>query len=122
MSIHYATLPLRTFDLRQVCYEGALERCSLVVGRLRPDIVKVVEQPPKRTGQAPAALLFSVDTISQNNESGTFATEYLRRFGIGIHLPAACNFSRKTLSHRSGATPRLRTSQPWPCTFQSTPS
>jgi hypothetical protein len=33
MSIHSATLPLRTFDLRQVCYEGALDRCSLVVGR-----------------------------------------------------------------------------------------
>ena len=49
MSIHSATLPLRTFDLRQVCYEGALERCSLVVGRLRPDIVKVAEQPPSVT-------------------------------------------------------------------------
>jgi hypothetical protein len=49
MSIHSATLPLRTFDLRQVCYEGALERCSLGVGRLRPDIVKVAEQPPSVT-------------------------------------------------------------------------
>src|ERR1700730_13788142 len=48
MSIHSA-LPLRTFDLREVCYEGALERCCLVVGRLRPDIVKVAEQPPSVT-------------------------------------------------------------------------
>jgi hypothetical protein len=49
MRIHSATLPLRTFDLREVCYEGALERCCLVVGRLRPDIVKVAEQPPSVT-------------------------------------------------------------------------
>jgi hypothetical protein len=49
MSIHSATLPLRTVDLRQVCYQGALERCCLVVGRLRPDIVKVAEQPPAVT-------------------------------------------------------------------------
>jgi hypothetical protein len=49
MRIHSATMPLRTFDLREVCYEGALERCCLVVGRLRPDIVKVAEQPPSVT-------------------------------------------------------------------------
>ena len=48
MSIHSA-LPLRTFDLHQVCYEGALERCCLVVGRLRPDILEVAEQPPAIT-------------------------------------------------------------------------
>jgi hypothetical protein len=49
MIIHSA-MPLRTFDLRgEVCYEGALERCCLVVGRLRPDIVKVAEQPPSVT-------------------------------------------------------------------------
>jgi hypothetical protein len=48
MTIHSA-MPLRTFDLREVCYEGALERCCLVVGRLRTDIVKVAEQPPSVT-------------------------------------------------------------------------
>ena len=49
MIIHSA-MPLRTFDLRgEVCYEGALERCCLVVGRLRPDIVKVAEHPPAVT-------------------------------------------------------------------------
>ncbi|ABE62882.1 conserved hypothetical protein [Nitrobacter hamburgensis X14] len=49
MIIHSA-MPLRTFDLRgEVCYEGALERCCLVVGRLRPDIVKVTEHPPAVT-------------------------------------------------------------------------
>jgi hypothetical protein len=49
MIIHSA-MPLRTFDLRgEVCYEGALERCCLVVGSLRPDIVKVAEQPPSVT-------------------------------------------------------------------------
>jgi hypothetical protein len=42
-------MPLRTFDLREVCYEYALERCCLVVGRLRPDIVEVAEQPPSVT-------------------------------------------------------------------------
>ena len=49
MSIHSATLPLRTLDLRQVCYEGALERCCSVVSRLRPDILEVAEQPPAIT-------------------------------------------------------------------------
>ena len=49
MIIHSA-MPLRTFDLRgEVCYEGALERCCLVVGRLRPGIVKVAEQSPSVT-------------------------------------------------------------------------
>lgn len=49
MRIHSGTMPLRTFDLREVCYEYALERCCLVVGRLRPDIVEVAEQPPSVT-------------------------------------------------------------------------
>lgn len=49
MRIHSSTMPLRTFDLREVCYEYALERCCLVVGRLRPDIVEVAEQPPPVT-------------------------------------------------------------------------
>ena len=49
MSIHSATLPLRTFDLRQVCYEGALERSCSVVSSLRPDILEVAEQPPAIT-------------------------------------------------------------------------
>ncbi len=41
---------MRTFDLRgEICYDGALERCCLVVGRLRPDIVKVAEQPSSVT-------------------------------------------------------------------------
>jgi hypothetical protein len=48
MRIHSA-IPLRTFDLREVCDEGALERCCLVVGRLRPGIVKVAEQSPSVT-------------------------------------------------------------------------
>jgi hypothetical protein len=49
MGMHSATLPLRTFDLRQVCYEGALERCCSAVCGLRPDIVEIAEQPPAIT-------------------------------------------------------------------------
>jgi hypothetical protein len=49
MSARSGIVPLRTLDLRQVCYEGILERCCSVVGRLRPDILEVAEQPPAIT-------------------------------------------------------------------------
>jgi hypothetical protein len=57
-------LPLRTFDLRQVCYEGALERCCLVVGRLRPHIIEVAEQPPSVTSTTMAG---SAPPVGQKN-------------------------------------------------------
>jgi hypothetical protein len=49
MSTRSGIVPLRTLDLRQVCYEGIRERCCSVVGRLRPDILEVAEQPPAIT-------------------------------------------------------------------------
>lgn len=36
-------------DGRQVWYESVLERCCALVGRLNPDVIEVVEQPPPVT-------------------------------------------------------------------------
>jgi hypothetical protein len=36
-------------DGRQVWYESILERCCALLGRLRPDVTEVVEQPPAVT-------------------------------------------------------------------------
>lgn len=33
-------------DGRQVWYESVLERCCALVGRLNPDVIEIVEQPP----------------------------------------------------------------------------
>ena len=82
MIIHSA-MPLRTFDLRgEVCYEGALERCCLVVGRLRPDIVKDAEQPPAVTYIGHYGLsLSSANAISEAGVRKALGDGLLLRLG-----------------------------------------
>jgi hypothetical protein len=45
ISVHGYTF----IDGRQVWYESILERCCALLGRLRPDVTEVVEQPPAVT-------------------------------------------------------------------------